>query len=234
MARLPRLSIPGVPQHIVQRGNNRQACFFCNNDRAFFMNKLAEACESEGVKVHAYVLMSNHVHLLMTSHTVNGISKVMQMVGRNYVRYINTTYQRSGTLWEGRFRSSLVQSQRYLLNVYKYIELNPVRAAIVAHPADYIWSSYQHNAGLKKIAVITPHEEYLNMGNSSETRAERYINLVTSPESESSTFNIRHCLNKSQIYGNDKFRQEIKENLKRRVEPGGHGGDRRSAEFQEL
>lgn len=234
MARLPRLTIPGIAQHVVQRGNNRQACFFCNKDRAFFINKLIEACEVEGVKVHAFVLMTNHVHLLMTPGTAHGISKVMQMLGRNYVRYINITYRRSGTLWEGRYKSSLVQSQNYLLSVYKYIELNPVRAGMVNSPQDYVWSSYQHNAGLKQISLITPHEEYLNLGSTAECRAKNYRSLFNVPESITVFSEIRQCLNKSKIYGNDKFREEIQYNLKRRVEPGSHGGDRRSEAFQDL
>ena len=127
MARLPRLSVAGVPQHVVQRGNNRQACFFDGQDYAVYLDKLKEYSAKQGVRVHSYVLMTNHVHLLMTPEEPQGISRLMQALGRYYVRYVNQTYKRTGTLWEGRYKSTLIDGERYFLIVSRYIELNPVR-----------------------------------------------------------------------------------------------------------
>ena len=146
MARLPRFCPSGVAQHIIQRGNNRQVCFASNEDLAAYAYWLKLYSNEFDVDVHAWVFMTNHVHLLVTPSTDDGVSKFMQSLGRHYVRYFNKVYKRSGTLWEGRFKSCLVQSEEYLLQCYRYIELNPVRANMVNDPADYIWSSYQCNA----------------------------------------------------------------------------------------
>ncbi len=140
MPRLPRLNLPNIPQHVVQRGNNRQATFFYEQNYTVYLDKLKEYGKKFDVAIHAYVLMTNHVHLLMTPSTKTGISQLMQSLGRYYVRYINKTYNRSGTLWEGRYKSTLVSSEHYFLLVSRYIELNPVRADMVAHPAEYPWS----------------------------------------------------------------------------------------------
>ena len=157
MARLPRLNLPNIPQHVVQRGNNRQACFFAEQDYLVYLDKLKEYSKKYQVAVHAYVLMTNHVHLLMTPTTEKGVSQLMQSLGRYYVRYVNQTYHRSGTLWEGRYKSTLVNSEQYFLLVSRYIELNPVRAAMVNHPAEYPWSSFQGNALDKNIELLTSH-----------------------------------------------------------------------------
>ena len=135
MPRLPRLNLAGVPQHVVQRGNNRQVCFFVEQDYVVYLDKLKYYAKQYQVDVHAFVLMTNHVHLLMTPNTDKGVSQLMQSLGRYYVRYINQTYNRTGTLWEGRYKSTLVDSEVYLLLVSRYIELNPVRANMVEHPA---------------------------------------------------------------------------------------------------
>jgi putative transposase len=137
MSRLPRYVIPGQPQHIIQRGNNRQVIFVADADYQFFRDSLVEASKKHGLTIHAYVWMTNHIHLLATPESENSISKVFQSVGRRYVQYFNYTYQRSGTLWEGRYRATVVDSERYLLTLMRYIELNPVRAEMVAHPRDY-------------------------------------------------------------------------------------------------
>ena len=134
MPRRPRINLKGVPQHVIQRGNNRQACFFEDQDYAVYLDKLHEYAIQHKVEVHSFVLMTNHVHLLMTPGIESGISKLIQSVGRYYVRYINQTYHRTGTLWEGRFKSNVIDSERYFLVVSRYIELNPVRAAMVDHP----------------------------------------------------------------------------------------------------
>jgi len=146
MARLPRYVIPGQPQHIIQRGNNRQAIFAADADFQFFRDALIDAASKHGLAIHAYVWMTNHIHLLATPEFDDSISKVFQSVGRRYVQYFNYTYRRSGTLWEGRYRATVVDSEQYLLVLMRYIELNPVRAGMVAHPSEYPWSSYLFNA----------------------------------------------------------------------------------------
>lgn len=146
MARLPRFDVPGYPQHVIQRGNNRSIIFAGEEDYTFYLEKLGEACKKYQCDLHAYVLMTNHVHLLMTPHLKGSIGKVMQMLGRYYVQYFNYQYNRTGTLWEGRYKATVLDSEQYLLSCSRYIELNPVRADIVKHPADYPWSSYHCNA----------------------------------------------------------------------------------------
>jgi putative transposase len=136
MSRLIRVAHVGIPQHVIQRGNNRQICFGSDEDMAVYMNWLKEYAGNYQVAIHAWVLMTNHVHLLATPYSERGISKMLQSLGRRYVRYFNYSYKRSGTLWEGRYKASLVQTEDYLLALYRYIELNPVRAAIVTDPAD--------------------------------------------------------------------------------------------------
>ena len=146
MARLPGLNLPSIPQHVIQRGNNRQVSFFNDKDYAVYLDKLKLYSEKYSVAVHSYVLMTNHVHLLITPETEQGVSQMTQLLGRYYVRYINQTNERAGILWEGRYKSALVDSDNYFLTVSRYIELNPVRAGMVAHPAEYPWLSYQYNA----------------------------------------------------------------------------------------
>lgn len=137
MARLPRLNLPDIPQHIVQRGNNRQSCFMTRKDRVVYLKKLKDYAKQFSVDIHAFMLMTNHVNILATPGTGDGVSHMMQALGRYYVRYFNKSHKRSGTLWEGRFKSSLVDTENYFLVVSRYIELNPVRAKMVEHPSDY-------------------------------------------------------------------------------------------------
>ena len=177
MARLPRLFIKDCPQHIIQRGNNRQATFFADEDYTVYLDKLKDFSEKYQVNVHAYVLMTNHVHLLLSTAHQGAISKMMQSIGRYYVLYINKTYQRTGTLWEGRFKSTLVDSDNYLFTVMRYLEMNPVRAGMVKHPAEYPWSSYQANAVGKSIELLTPHQQYMQLGDTSTERLSRYVGL---------------------------------------------------------
>ena len=160
MARLPRFVIPGQPQHVIVRGNNREPIFYAEEDYRFYLEKLQQACEKHQCDLHAYVLMTNHVHLLITPHTEDGISKSLQMLGRYYVQYFNHTYQRTGTLWEGRYKATLIDSERYLLTCYRYIELNPVRAeGMVDHPSEYPWSSYRYNVVGESDPLVVPHPE---------------------------------------------------------------------------
>lgn len=184
MARRPRLYLPGCAHHLIQRGNNRAACFYRDDDYKAYLAFLKEAAEKYEVALHAFVLMTNHVHMLATPSSDTGIARMMQGLGRKYVQYVNHTYGRTGTLWEGRYKSTLVDTEAYLLTVYRYIELNPVRAAMVAHASDYPWSRYQHNAGGKSIALVTPHEEYLRLGKTPTERQAQYRLLFRGRMSE--------------------------------------------------
>jgi len=171
MPRRARLTMAGVPWHIIQRGNNRTACFFDAQDYRYYLGTLQEQAERFQCKVHAYVLMTNHVHLLLTPEQEIGPSLLMKHLGQCYVQYINRSYRRSGTLWEGRFKSCLAQTESYVLACYRYIELNPVRAGMVTHPAEYPWSSNKINGQGEASDLIKPYEEYLKLAskNSSST-----------------------------------------------------------------
>lgn len=163
--------LAGIPCHVVQRGNNRQVCFFASEDYQFYLECLGDACGKYHVVCHAYVLMTNHVHLLLSPSSAEGISLLMQSIGRRYVQYVNKRYRRCGTLWESRHKASLIDAENYLLSCYRYIELNPVVAGIVDHPGAYQWSSYQVNAwGGAGDELISPHELYLSLGNDLQDR----------------------------------------------------------------
>lgn len=164
MPRQPRFCPPGMPQHLIQRGNNRQVCFNLDEDMAAYAHWLHDYAVRHRVAIHAWVFMTNHVHLLVTPETTDGLSRLMQSLGRHYVRHYNQRYRRSGTLWEGRFKSCLVQTEDYLLQCYRYIELNPVRAGMVNDPAEYPWSSYRCNALGVESRLLTLHDEYLKLG----------------------------------------------------------------------
>jgi putative transposase len=178
MARLPRLSVPGYPHHVIQRGNNRQPIFASLADYRLLLDLLDENAKKFGVVVHAYVLMSNHFHLLVTPETQDGLPQVMQAVGRRYVRYFNANQGRTGTLWEGRYKSTLIQTDRYLLACMAYIDLNPVRAGLVVQARDYPWSSHGHYIGQKTDRLITPHALYWDLGNTPFAREVAYSELV--------------------------------------------------------
>lgn len=180
MARLPRLTIPGYPHHIIQRGNNRQPIFASDADYQTLLSMLEENARKFGVGVHAYVLMSNHFHLLATPEATQGIPQTMQAVGRRYVRYFNQRQGRTGTLWEGRYKSTLIQSERYLLTCMAYIDLNPVRAGLTSEPADYPWSSHGHYIGRRYDRLVTPHPLYWELGNTPFAREAAYAELVRS------------------------------------------------------
>lgn len=180
MARLPRLTLPGYPHHIIQRGNNRQAIVASDADRQTLLDLLAENARKFGVAVHAYVLMDNHFHLLATPQTADGLPQMMQAVGRRYVRYFNDRQKRSGTLWEGRYRSTLIQTECYLLACMAYIDLNPVRAGMVAQARDYPWSSHGHYIGQRNDKLITPHALFWELGNTPFAREAAYAALVQS------------------------------------------------------
>jgi len=197
ISRQPRFLLPGQPQHVIQRGNNRDVIFVSDDDYQFYLAKLDAACVRFGCELHAYVLMTNHVHLLMTPQTKDGISKVMQSVGRYYVQYFNYQYKRTGTLWEGRYKATLLDSDAYLLTCYRYIELNPVRAGMVDVPGDYPWSSYACNALGKSNSLIKPHELYLALGLDAVERCGVYKDLFASHIESAQLDEIREATNKS-------------------------------------
>jgi putative transposase len=180
MARLPRLTLPGYPHHIIQRGNNRQAIFAADADYESLLQLLEKEALTHQVAIHAYVLMSNHFHLLATPQSADGIPLMMQALGRNYVRYFNRKQGRTGTLWEGRYKSTLIQAERYLLACMVYIDLNPVRAGLAADPGDYPWSSHQHYIGRRHQKLITPQSLYWELGNTPFARDLAYADLVRS------------------------------------------------------
>jgi putative transposase len=178
MARLPRLAVPGYPHHVIQRGNNRQAIFLDAADRQILLALLAEYSRREKVAVHSYVMMDNHFHLLLTPETEKGLPVMMQAVGRRYVQHFNKQHGRTGGLWEGRYRSTIVQADPHLLACMAYIDLNPVRAGLVARAADHPWSSHGHYAGLRHDPLVTPHALYWQLGNTPFSREAAYIELV--------------------------------------------------------
>ncbi|MFK7865703.1 MAG: transposase, partial [Pseudohongiellaceae bacterium] len=191
-------------------------------------NKLRESSAACGVAIHAFVLMTNHVHLLCTPSNAKSISLMMQGLGTYYVRYVNSTYQRSGTLWEGRFKASMIHSEQYLLTVSRYIELNPVRAAMVKHPAEYPWSSYRRNSAGKTIRLLTPHSVYLRLGKTDPERQRAYRSLFNTVIPEFTVEQIREATNKSWVLGNGKFKQRIEKQLGRKLPPLPRGGDRKT------
>lgn len=232
MARLPRFVIPGQPQHVIQRGNNRQAIFRADDDYRFYLEKLTEAANKHQCDIHAYVLMTNHVHLLVTPHSENGIGKMMQMVGRYYVQYFNHRYKRTGTLWEGRYKATLIDSEQYLLICMRYIELNPVRAKnMVDHPKKYPWSSYACNALGKEDQLVTPQLIYRRLGKNAKDRQTAYRRLFRSRIPEATLEGLRESTNKSWVMGSEKFKARISKLTGRAVQSSGHGGDRKSREF---
>lgn len=209
MPRRPRFCPAGLPVHVVQRGNNRQVCFAKEGDLAAYANWLAESADKFNVDVHGWVLMTNHVHLLVTPQSESAVSQMIQTLGRLYVRHFNYAYQRTGTLFEGRFKSSVVQQQEYLLNCLRYIELNPVRAGMVKDPGDYKWSSYRAHAFGTRPTMWTPHEEYLTLGQSGAERQSRYQTLVSEAVPHEVTSKIRHCLNTGLVLGSERFRAQV-------------------------
>ena len=231
MARLPRIIVPGLPLHIIQRGNNKQATFFSAEDYHKYLEALKEASEKYECLVHAYVLMTNHIHLLVTPMTKSSVSLMMQAIGRKYVRYVNGTYQRSGTLWEGRYRSALVESEQYLLTCSRYIELNPVRAGMVKAPGQYKWSSYASNALGLNNSNLTQHEVYTRLGVSDALRQKAYKALFNNHLDAAALDMIRDSTQKNTIMGDSRFQDEIMKVLQRRVRKHPHGGDRKSCEF---
>lgn len=233
MARMPRYVIPGQPQHVIQRGNNRQPIFGAIADYRYYLEKLKDASEKHECDIHAYVLMTNHVHLLLSPQQENSISKMMQTVGRYYVQHFNHCYYRTGTLWEGRYKATLIDTEQYFLTCMRYIELNPVRATgMVDHPSEYPWSSYHYNALGDSNSLITQHEQYSRLAGSSEKRQSVYRELFRYHITDMTLEAIREATNKAWVLGDERFKKQMERLLKRSVESAGYGGDRRSEGYR--
>ena len=229
MPRRPRIHLPGVPLHVVQRGHNRDACFFGEDDYLAYRHWLGEALTSSGCRLHAYVLMTNHVHLLLTPPTVGAVSQLVISLGRRYVQYINKTYRRTGTLWDSRYKSSLVQAYTYLLLCQRYIELNPVRAAMVDDPAHYRWSSYRANGLGQAAPLLTPHELYAGLGPAGARRQAAYRALLRPELDAEAIGDIRMALDQGQPLGNSRFLDRIERATGIRREAKPRGRPRKSA-----
>lgn len=234
MARLPRFYLADHPQHLIIRGNNQETIFREDDDYLFYLEVLTRACLKHHCSLHAYVLMPNHVHLLLTPHREQSVGKAVQMLGRYFVQYFNKRYDRKGTLWEGRYKATVIDAEHYLLACSQYIELNPVRCGLVENPDDYIWSSYGHNALGKANALLTPHTEYLDLGPTNATRQEAYRQLLATPMSEQLINAIREATNKAWVLGDQQFKRDIAKISNRRVEPKPKGGDRRSQHYRAM
>ena len=209
MPRKPRFNLPGIPQHVVQRGNNREPCFFTEADYPRYLEDLGRSIKRFSCQLHAYVLMTNHVHLLVSTTQDYGISQMMQALGRRYVCYVNRRYKRSGTLWEGRFKAGLIDSENYLLTCMRYIEMNAVRANIVDNPAEYRWSSYAANAQGQSNPLITNHPVYLTLGSSAVERQNAYHELFQQQLEAPLLDKIRYALNHELVLGGPSFNDRI-------------------------
>lgn len=223
MARLPRLTIPDHPHHVIQRGNNRQRIFHDDRDRELLLELLHDYAGREKVAVHSYVLMTNHIHLLATPSSPRGLPTLMQAVGRRYVQYFNKRHKRTGTLWEGRYRSTLIQTERYLLACMVYIDLNPVRAGMVAQAIDYPWSSHGHYVGRRHDRLLTPHPLYWQLGNTPFAREVAYAELVEQGVTGHQQSALTESALKGWALGEPDFIAEVQKRIARRVVRGRAG-----------
>jgi len=217
MARLPRLTLAGYPHHIILRGNNRQAIFMDSADFQRTLALLQVNAQEQQVQIHAYVLMSNHLHLLLTPLQNDSLPKMMQAVGRSYVLYFNKRHGRSSTLWEGRYRSALIQTERYFLACMAYIDLNPVRAGMVAQAADYLWSSHGHYIGRQNEAWLSPHPLYWEMGNTPFAREAAYAAMVQSGIDQKQQQALTSSALSGWALGEDVFVEGLQKQTPRRV-----------------
>jgi putative transposase len=209
MARLPRLDLPGIPQHVVQRGNNRLPCVPDDGDRARYRQLLGDGLRRTGCALHAWVLMDNHVHLLLTPPAAGAVARLMQAVGRSYVGLFNARHGRTGTLWEGRYKSCLVDSEAYVLRCYRYIDLNPVRARMIDDPTAYSWSSCAANTCARTNPLLTPHPAYLALGPTAEHCATAYKVLLADALPDDQVTEIRAYLQQQRALGRDSFRAMV-------------------------
>lgn len=230
MPRRARIALADVPLHVIQRGNNRQACFFADDDYAYYLDQLKLCAQRAGCAIHAYVLMTNHVHLLLTPHEADAAGRLMKLLGQRYVQHVNRLYRRSGTLWEGRFRSCIVQDEAYLLGCSRYIELNPVRAGMVTHPAEYRWSSYRANALGDADGLLGAHPLYTALGGRAQERQAAYRELFRHEIEPGFADEIRRATNGNFALGSERFLAEVTAALGRRAIPGASGRPRKRTE----
>ena len=230
MARKPRIILPGYVQHIVQRGNNRQACFFSEADYRQYQEDLSTVAERHGCTIHAYVLMPNHVHLLLTPQSGDQLARLIQDLGRCYVRYINDKYARTGTLWAGRYKASLVDEARYLLKCMVFIDSNPLRSGLVGQLSAYRYSSFARNALGHRDCVITPHRRYQALGATPGERQIAYREIVQSNLKECQLRQIKEALKRQLVLGSDQFKDEIQTITHQRTRPGQPGRPREKHE----
>jgi len=232
VARLPRFILPGYPQHVIQRGNNGMAILHDEEDFWVLWSTLRDAALRFQCAVHAYVLMPSHFHLLLTPASGDGIGKLMQYVGRYYVQHANQRYGRTGTLWDGRYRATLIDPDAFLLPVCRYVEMNPVRAGLVEMPSAYDWSSHPANALGTDDPLVSPHATYLALASDAATRQAVYAEGFAAPQDTAFVQRVRDATNKAWVLGDDDFCREVESSLNRRARPQPRGGDRRSAAFR--
>jgi putative transposase len=227
MTRRRRFFVPGYPQHVIQRGNNKQVIYRSDNDRICYIDYLVEAAEKHACAIHCYVLMGNHVHFLVTPGHKNSLGKTMQSVGLRYAQYYNKKYERTGGLWEGRYHASLVDTDNYLKSCYRYIELNPVRAGICRHAADYSWSSHRYHAFGVPDRLITEHRGYLDLNPDNETkRRTRYQSWFRLPVCDDELEMIRSSTQQGLVIGDTAFQQKMEVQLGQAVLPHRRGRKR--------
>ena len=219
MARLPRLIVPGQPHHVIQRGAGKQLVFHDADDRLVFLRHLTEGAKQFEVAIHAYVLMGNHIHLLATPQDATGLARTMQWIGRYYVPYFNWKYERTGTIWQGRYKTSVIDSERYFLLCSRYIELNPVRAGLVGTPGDYRWSSYRHHVGMTYDPLITEHPLYWALGNTPFAREAAYQHLVDQSLSARDVTVLTDATLKGWAVGSNAFKAKLEKDMRQRVSP---------------
>ena len=217
MARLPRLNLPGYPQHIIQRGNNRQAIATSATDYQTLLALIDDNARKFAVAVHAYVLMGNHFHLLATPETAEALPQMMQAIGRRYVRYFNDSQGRSGTLWEGRYRSTVIQPEAFLLACMAYMDLNPVRHALVTQARDYPWSSHGHYAGLRVDRLVTPHPLFWTLGNTPFAREAAYAEMVHAGVATDSQLALTQSALSGWALGDTAFVADLQTRTSRRI-----------------
>jgi len=234
MARLPRLVVPNQPHHILQRGNDKQTIFRDAEDYASFLAWLKEAARQFKVAVHAYALLPDHLHLLVTPADDAGLGKMMQWIGRHYVPYFNGKYQRTGTLWQGRYRATVIDAEHYFLLCSRYIESHPVRAGLAAAPEDYPWTSIAHHIGVKPDPLITDHPVYWALGNTPFDREAGYKSLLDLGISQREADAVTAATLKGWPLGSDKFKAALAKQVNRRVEPAKRGRPRRTASEQKI
>lgn len=219
MPRPARLILPDVAVHVIQRGNDGADCFRETGDYMLYLLQLRQLSEERGCALHAYCLMTNHVHLLLTPASQESCSGLMRDLGQRYVQSFNRRHGRTGTLWEGRFHSSVVESARYVLACYRYIESNPVRARMVNHPTGYAWSSYWANAGLRADALLSPHKEYLALATAAMERAKTYAALFENPLDGNLTRSIREAVNSGHPLASESFKAALAATTGRTLRP---------------